>query len=98
MPGRSGSAESGGLGIPAALIAEIARQVRLAGGELLHGGADVPDIAKLYQRVAIGNAGMSCYVSAEAFQALADLAALPPRDIVRQLPNPTLNGEPPRPR
>jgi hypothetical protein len=32
-----------------------------------------------------------CYVSAEAFQALADLAGLAPRDIIRRLPDPGLN-------
>jgi GNAT superfamily N-acetyltransferase len=90
--------EHRGLGISAALVAEIARQVRLDGGELLHGGADAPDIAALYERVAIGTAGQSCYVSAEAFQAFADLAGLPPREIVRRLPNPSLNRAPPRPR
>jgi hypothetical protein len=31
-----------------------------------------------------------CYVSAEAFRALADLAGLLPRDIVRRLPDPGL--------
>lgn len=90
--------EHRGLGIPAALVAEIARQVRLDGGELLHGGADVPDAAALYERVAIGSAGQSCYISAEAFHALADLAGLPLREIVRRLPDPVLNREPPRPR
>ena len=31
-----------------------------------------------------------CYVSAEAFQAFADLAGLTPREIVRRLPAPGL--------
>ncbi len=90
--------EHRGLGIPAALVAEIARLVRLSGGELLHGGADAPGISKLYERVAIGSPGHSCYVSAEAFHALADLAGLPLRDIVKRLPDPALNHQPPRPR
>lgn len=90
--------EHRGLGIPAALIAEIARQVRLGGGELLHGGSEVDVVSSLYERVAIGSAGRSCYVSAEAFHAFADLAGLPPREIVRRLPHPDLNRQTPLPR
>jgi GNAT superfamily N-acetyltransferase len=90
--------EARNLGVPAALVAEIARQVRLDGGELLHGGSEVDVITKLYERVAMGSPGRTCYVSAEAFQAFADLAGLPPREIVRRLPHPDLNREPPRPR
>jgi GNAT superfamily N-acetyltransferase len=90
--------EQRGLGIPAALVAEIARQVRLDGGELLHGGADVDVVSRLYERVATGSPGRSCYVSAEAFHAFADLAGLPLREIVRRLPDPALNRKPPRPR
>ena len=90
--------EARGLGIPAALVAEISRQVRLDGGELLHGGSEVDVVTKLYERVAIGGPGRTCYVSAEAFHALADLAGLAPREIVRRLPDPALNRAPPRPR
>jgi hypothetical protein len=44
-----------------------------------------------YERVAMGWKAHECYVSAEAFHALADLAGLLPRDIVRRLPDPGLN-------
>jgi GNAT superfamily N-acetyltransferase len=88
--------EARGLGIPAAIVAEISRQVRLDGGELLHGGSEVDVVTKLYERVAIGIAGRSCYVSAEAFHAFADLAGLAPREIVRRLPDPKLNHVAPR--
>jgi GNAT superfamily N-acetyltransferase len=90
--------EARGLGIPAAIVAEISRQVRRDGGELLHGGSEADAVTKLYERVAIGSAGRSCYLSAEAFHAFADLAGLAPRDIVRRLPDPALNHVPPRPR
>ncbi len=90
--------ESRGLGIPAALAAEICREVRLEGGELLHGGAEVDVVSKLYERVALGWPGRTIYVSGEAFHAFADLAGAPPRDIVRRLPDPALNRQPPRPR
>ena len=90
--------EARGLGIPAAIVAEISRQVRLDGGELLHGGSEVDVVTKLYERVAIGAPGRSCYVSAEAFHAFADLAGLAPREIVRRLPDAALNRVAPRPR
>jgi hypothetical protein len=45
----------------------------------------------LYERVAMGWKAHECYVSAEAFQALADLAGLAPRDIIRRLPDPGLH-------
>lgn len=90
--------EARGTGIPAAIVAEICRQVRLAGGELLRGGADGADIAALYERAAIGWPTRACYLSAEAFQAFADLAGLPAREIVRRLPSPELNRTPARPR
>jgi GNAT superfamily N-acetyltransferase len=90
--------EARGLGIPAALVAEICRRVRLDGGELLHGGADAEDVSKLYERVAVVGPGRSVYVSGEAFQALADLAGTPLRELVRRLPPRSLNAEPPRPR
>ena len=63
--------EARGLGISAAIVAEICRQVRLAGGEFLHGGADGAEIESLYERVAMGWPGHTCYVSAEAFQQFA---------------------------
>ncbi len=77
-------------GVVAAIVAEISAQVRNAGGEFLHGGG-VHEVEALYERVAMGWKAHECYVSAEAFQAFADLAGLAPRDIVRRLPNPALN-------
>jgi hypothetical protein len=79
-----------GSGIVAAIVAAISAQVRDAGGEFLHGGGS-REAESLYERVAIGWKAHECYVSAEAFQALADLAGLPPRDIIRRLPDPGLN-------
>ena len=74
----------------AAIVAEISAQVRDAGGDFLHGGGS-RDAEALYERVAMGWKAHGCYVSAEAFQALADLAGLAPRDIIRRLPDPGLN-------
>jgi GNAT superfamily N-acetyltransferase len=87
-----------GLGIAAAIVAEICRQVRLAGGELLRGGASEAAIAALYERVAIGWPASTCALSGEAFQICADLAGLSPREIVARLPTPELNRRPAPPR
>jgi GNAT superfamily N-acetyltransferase len=84
--------EHRGRGVVAAIVAEICAQVRAAGGEFLHGGGN-REVEELYERVAMGWQAHECYVSAEAFQALADLAGLAPRDIVRRLPDPGLNKE-----
>jgi len=82
--------EHRGSGVVAAIVAEIGAQVRHAGGEFLHGGG-ARDVEGLYERVAMGWKAHECYLSAEAFQALADLAGLVPREIVRRLPDPGLN-------
>jgi GNAT superfamily N-acetyltransferase len=90
--------EARGLGIPAAIVAEICHRVRLDGGELLHGGAEGDVVSRLYERVAVGGPGRSVYISGEAFQAFADLAGTPVRELVRRLPPRSLNAEPRRPR
>jgi len=77
-------------GVVAAIVAEISAQVRKAGGEFLHGGG-ARDAESLYERVAMGWKAHECYVSAEAFQAFADLAGHAPREIIRRLPDPELN-------
>ena len=90
--------EARGLGIAAALIAEVCARARRAGAEFLHGGANSDAIARLYDRFAIGGPAYECHVSAEAFQVLADLAGKPVRDIVRGLPARELGRVPARPR
>jgi hypothetical protein len=79
-----------GSGIVAAIVAEVCAQVRAAGGEFLYGGGG-DEVEPLYERVAIGGPTNQCHLSAEAFQAFADLAGLPPRAIVRALPPVELN-------
>ena len=86
-----------GLGIAAALVAEACARVRRAGGEFLHGGGG-EEVSRLYERVTIGWATRECYLSAEAFQAFADLAGAPPREVVRRLPARELNKVPARSR
>lgn len=87
--------EARGLGVAAVLTAGICAQARGRGAEFLHGGG-TDEVARLYERVAIGAATRECHLSAEAFQAFADLAGQPVREVVRQLPRPDLNRVPAR--
>lgn len=91
-----------GLGIAAALIAEVCAQARRAGAEFLQGGGSA-EVSRLYEKVALGSLARECHLSAEAFQVVADLAGKPVRELVRRLPAPALNlvpadasREPPR--
>jgi hypothetical protein len=77
-------------GIVTAIVAEVCARVRAAGGEFLYGGGE-DNVERLYERVAIGGPTNECHLSAEAFQAFADLAGLPPRTIVRRIPAVELN-------
>jgi GNAT superfamily N-acetyltransferase len=79
-----------GSGIVAAIVARICAEVRAAGGEFLYGGGG-DEVERLYERVAIGGPTNQCHLSAEAFQAFADLSGLDPRAIVRRLPPVELN-------
>ncbi len=87
-PGHRGS------GVVAALVARICAQAQNAGAQFLHGGGgDGPQ--KLYERVAIGNAARECHLSGRAFEVMASLDGLPPRDIVAGLPAPEMGLQPP---
>jgi GNAT superfamily N-acetyltransferase len=86
-----------GSGLAVAILAEICARVREAGGEFLRGGGE-DEAERLYERVAIGRPTHECYVSAEAFQRLADSAGRAPREIVRRLPRVELNRVAARPR
>jgi GNAT superfamily N-acetyltransferase len=89
--------DSRGLGIPAAIVAEICRRARNDGCEFLKGGAEAEETASLYEKVAMGWPSRTVYLSAEAFQVCADLAGRSPREIVRGLPGPELNRTAARP-
>jgi predicted N-acetyltransferase YhbS len=80
-------------GIVAALVARTCADSSKAGAQFLHGGGgDGP--SKLYERVAIGNAGRDCYLSGKAFQVCAALDGLSTREIVRRLPDKQLGLQP----
>jgi GNAT superfamily N-acetyltransferase len=82
-----------GSGVSAALAARVCAQARQAGARFLNGGGD-DRVSRLYERVAIGHPTRRCHLSGEAFQALADLDNLTPREIVRALPNKELGLQP----
>lgn len=90
--------DSRGLGIPAAIVAEVCRRARWDHCEFLKGGAESDKNGDLYMKVAVGWPTRSVYLSAEAFQVCADLAGKPAREIVRGLPDPALNRTAARPR
>lgn len=80
-----------GSGIPAAIIAELCSQCRESGATSINAEGYEPPLSKLYERVAFGWDIKQCAIAAEAFQVLADLAGLPPREIVKRLPKQELN-------
>jgi predicted N-acetyltransferase YhbS len=83
-------------GIVAALVARTCAESSKAGARFLHGGGgDGP--SRLYERVAIGSSGRDCHLSGRAFQVFAQLAGLPVREIVRQLPEKELGLQPAEP-
>ena len=80
-------------GIVAALVARTCAETSKVGAQFLHGGGgDGP--SKLYERVAIGNAGRDCYLSGKAYQVFAGLDGLSAREIVRGLPDKQLGLQP----
>jgi GNAT superfamily N-acetyltransferase len=74
-----------GHGIAAAIVASMCAAVRESGGEFLM-ASYAAKYEAMYERVAMGGAERTGYVSAEAFLAMAELAGKPPREIVRGLP------------
>lgn len=90
--------KSRGLGIPAAIVAEVCRRARAEECEFLKGAAEADETGALYSKVAMAWPSRTVYLSAEAFQVCADLAGKPAREIVRGLPDPALNRTAARPR
>lgn len=82
--------ESRGLGVAVCIIAAICAEIQSFGGQFLQTSYD-PELAGLYERVAIGRAERACHVSALAFTTLAGVAGLPAREIIRRLPDKASN-------
>ena len=86
--------ECRGSGIVTAIVARLCAEARSAGAQFLQGsGGDGPE--RLYERVAIGEAGRHCHLSGKAFHVMANLDGASGRKIVRGLPAPELGLQPP---
>jgi hypothetical protein len=72
------------------IIAAICSDIRDEGGHFLQTSYG-PELAPLYERVAIGRSERACHVSALAFATLASTAGASERQIIRALPDKALN-------
>jgi GNAT superfamily N-acetyltransferase len=82
-----------GRGVAVCIVAAMCEEIREHGGHFLQ-ASYVPDLGPLYERVGVGRPERACHVSARAFEVLASLSGRSARDIVRALPNKTLNHLP----
>jgi len=82
-----------GLGIGLCIIAAICADIREHGGQFLQASYDAV-FSGLYERVAVGRPERACHVSALAFERLAAVAGRSARDIIRTLPEKSLNYVP----
>jgi GNAT superfamily N-acetyltransferase len=83
--------EARGLGISAAILALICERIRASGAQFLY-GQGTEHTKSLYKRSALpGPPSCDFHLGNEAFERLADLSGRPPREIVRALPEPSLN-------
>lgn len=82
-----------GIGTAVRLVAAMCAEIRDQGGRFLQANYD-PALAPLYKRVAIGRSERACHVSAGAFETLAAAAGRSARDIIRTLPDKSLNMAP----
>ena len=87
-----------GRGLWVSIVAAICDRIRQSGGTFLAGPGN-EQTSRLYERVTEG-AGPTWmfHLSEEAFQRIADLRDVTPREAVRRLPEPHLNRVPAAPR
>jgi GNAT superfamily N-acetyltransferase len=87
--------EARGRAVALRLLAAAAVQIRSDGGKFIRGTAlDTGPGKQLYGRTAVCTATTECTVSGRAFRQLTKLANVPPREIVRRLPDESWNYEP----
>jgi Acetyltransferase (GNAT) family len=77
-------------GAALSLITAMCAEIQAQGGRFLETSYD-PDLAKLYERVGVGRPERACHISSMAFATLAGLAGKSGREIVRGLPDKSLN-------
>ena len=79
-----------GFGVGLCIVAAICADIREHGGQFLQASYDA-ELSPLYERVAVGRPERACHVSALAFERLAAVAGSSARDIIRALPEKSLN-------
>jgi len=79
-----------GRGVAVCIVAAMCAEIRGQGGHFLQTSYDAI-YGSLYERVGVGRPERACHVSALAFDRLAALAGKSAREIVRALPDKTLN-------
>ena len=82
-----------GLGVGLCIAAAICADIREHGGQFLQASYDA-ELSPFYERVAAGRAERACHVSSLAFERLAAVAGSSARDIIRALPEKSLNYVP----
>lgn len=82
-----------GFGVGLCIVAAMCTEIREDGGQFLRASYDA-DLAAFYERVAVGRSERACHVSALAFARLAAVAGRSSRDIIRALPEKSLNYVP----
>ena len=82
-----------GLGVGLCIVAAICADIREHGGQFLQASYDA-ELSSLYERVAVGRPERASHVSALAFERLAAVAGSSVRDIIRALPEKSLNYVP----
>jgi N-acetylglutamate synthase-like GNAT family acetyltransferase len=82
-----------GSGVALCIVAAICADIREHGGQFLRASYDA-ELSPLYERIAVGRPERACHISALAFERLAGVAGRSARDIIRALPEKTLNYVP----
>ncbi len=82
-----------GRGVAVCIVAAMCAEIREHGGHFLQ-ASYAPDLGALYERVGEGRPERACHVSALAFEVLASVSGRSARDIVRAVPDKTLNHVP----
>ena len=79
-----------GFGAGLCIVAAICADIREHGGHFLQASYGA-ELSAFYERVAVGRPERACHVSALAFERLAEVAGRSARQIIRALPEKSLN-------
>jgi hypothetical protein len=79
-----------GLGVGLCIVAAICADIREQGGQFIQASYDA-ELSRFYEWVAVGRSERAGHISALAFERLARVAGSSARDIIRALPDKSLN-------